>query len=405
MPPRLDAEAEAGHTTTPRKDHGPPAPATGVVTAPVALRLFLCGDVMTGRGVDQALPHPGDPRIHESYLRSAEMYVRLAEDASGPIPRPVDFSYIWGDALEELAHARPDARIINLETSITRSDDHWRGKGINYRMHPRNAPCLTAARIDCCVLANNHVLDYGYPGLLETIETIEQAGLAAAGAGRTLAQAQAPAVIEAPGQGRVLVFAFGAESSGIPRSWAAAEDRPGVNLLEDLSDRTVDRITNQVRAAKRPGDVVVASIHWGDNWGFDVPDAHVRFARGLVREGVDLVHGHSSHHVRPIERFRDKLILYGCGDFLNDYEGISGYEEFRGDLAQMYFPDVDPATGRLLDLVMTPMRIRRFRANRAPRGDAEWLRDTINRESRRFGVQVELGGDNRLRCGQGPGSR
>src|SRR3990172_2580372 len=111
------------------------------------LTLFLCGDVMTGRGVDQVLPHPGSARIHEPDARSAETYVRLAESANGPIPRPVDFSYIWGDALEELAHARPSARIVNLETSVTRSDDYWRGKGIHYRMHPDHVPCLTAAHI------------------------------------------------------------------------------------------------------------------------------------------------------------------------------------------------------------------------------------------------------------------
>jgi poly-gamma-glutamate capsule biosynthesis protein CapA/YwtB (metallophosphatase superfamily) len=360
------------------------------------LRLFLCGDVMTGRGVDQVLPHPGDPRIHESYARSADMYVHLAERANGPIPRPVDFSYIWGDALEEFARARPDARIMNLETSVTQSDDYWRGKGINYRMHPGNAPCIGAARIDCCVLANNHVLDYGYPGLLETLETLERAGLRKAGAGRTLAEARAPVVIEVPSKGRVVVFAFGSESSGIPSSWAAAEDRPGVNLLEDLSDQTVDRIGELARGVKRPHDIVVASIHWGGNWGFDVPEQHVGFAHGLIRVGVDLVHGHSSHHVRPIEVFEGKLILYGCGDFLDDYEGISGYEELRDDLTLMYFPAVDPCTGPLLDLHMTPMQIRQFRANRASREDAEWLRDAINRESRKFDFRVELREDRRL---------
>jgi poly-gamma-glutamate capsule biosynthesis protein CapA/YwtB (metallophosphatase superfamily) len=368
------------------------------VTAGGALRLFLSGDVMTGRGVDQALPHPGDPRIHESCLRSAEDYVRLAEAANGPIPRPVDFSYIWGDALEELARFRPDARIINLETSITASDDRWRGKAINYRMHPGNVPAIAAARVDCCVLANNHVLDYGYSGLGDTLETLDRAGLGRAGAGMTLAEARAPAVIEVPGKGRVVVFAFGSESSGIPPGWAAREDRPGVNLLADLSARAIDRIGEQVRSVRRSGDVVVASIHWGGNWGFAVPDEHARFARGLVRAGIDLVHGHSSHHVRPIEIFDGKLILYGCGDFLDDYEGISGEEEFRSDLALMYFADLEPATGGLLDLCLIPMQIRRFRLNHASREDAEWLTDTIDRESRRFGFHVELGEGNRIEC-------
>jgi poly-gamma-glutamate capsule biosynthesis protein CapA/YwtB (metallophosphatase superfamily) len=360
------------------------------------LRLFLCGDVMTGRGIDQVLPHPGDPRIHESYARSAEAYVRLAEQANGPIPRPVDFAYIWGDALGELDRVRPDARIVNLETSITRSDDYCSGKGINYRMHPDNVPCVSAARIDCCVLSNNHALDYGYAGLFSTIEALDGAGVRSAGAGRDLAAARAPAVIEVPGKGRVVVFGFGDESSGIPSSWAARGDRPGINRLEDLSDRTVDGIRDMVRSVKGPRDIVIASIHWGGNWGFGVPDEHVRFGHGLIRAGVDLVHGHSSHHVRPIEVFEGKLILYGCGDFLDDYEGIGGYEEFRDDLTLMYFPTVDPFTGRLLDLHMTPMRIRRFRVNRAAPEEARWLRDAINREGRQFDVRAELRADPRL---------
>ena len=360
------------------------------------LRLFLCGDVMTGRGVDQVLPHPGDPRIHESYARSAQEYVRLAEQANGPFRRPVDFADIWGDALAELDRARPDARIVNLETSVTRSDDYWVDKGINYRMHPANIPSLTAAGIDCCALANNHVLDYGYAGLRETLETLASAGIKTAGAGMSKAEARSPAVIDVADKGRVVVFAFAAESSGVPRSWAATDDRPGIDLLEDLSGRTIERIERMVSSTKRPRDVVVASIHWGDNWGYEVPDEHVRFGHRLIEVGVDVIHGHSSHHPRPIEVFQHRPILYGCGDFLDDYEGISGYEEFRDDLTLMYFADVDADSARLIELTMTPMRVRQFRLNHASPEEVRWLRDTIDRESRAFGLSVDLCEDLRL---------
>src|SRR6516164_7910981 len=128
-----------------------------------SIRLFLCGDVMTGRGIDQILPHPNAPALHEPSMLSARDYVRLAEAKNGPIARPVEFAYIWGDALAELERRHPDVRIINLETAITTSGA-WIPKGINYRMHPDNTPCLTAAGINCCVLANNHTLDYGTLG-------------------------------------------------------------------------------------------------------------------------------------------------------------------------------------------------------------------------------------------------
>ena len=354
------------------------------------LTVFLCGDVMTGRGIDQALPHPSHPLIHEPSVRDAGEYVRLAEAAHGRVPRPVDFSYIWGAALDELARVAPDARVVNLETSITRSEEHWPEKEIHYRMHPDNVRCLTAAGIDVCALANNHVLDFGRPGLRETLETLLQARLGTAGAGNTLAEARAPAVVEISGKGRVVVFGFGDESSGIPGSWAATNDRPGIDVLPDLSEATATGIADRVRQVKRPRDIVVASIHWGSNWGYEVPRAQQGFARRLLDGGVDIVHGHSSHHVRPIEIYRGKLILYGCGDFLNDYEGIAGYEEFRDDLALMYFATLSPETGRLVTLRMTPMQIRNLRANRATRRDAEWLGSTLARISRAFGARVEL---------------
>ena len=357
------------------------------------LTLFLCGDVMTGRGVDQILPHSCPPRLYERFVSSALHYVALAEQANGPIPRPVDYAYIWGAAREVLDRERPDARIINLETSITTSEDAD-PKGINYRMHPGNVPVLAAARIDCCALANNHVLDWGRAGLVETLETLAHAGIQVAGAGRDLRAAQAPAVLGTGNGNRVLVFAFGATDSGIPSDWAADAARAGVHLLPDLSGTAVERIARLVRAMKQPGDVAVASVHWGSNWGFEIPPAHRRFAHGLIdRAGIDVVHGHSSHHPKSIEVYRDRLILYGCGDFLDDYEGIGGYEEFRDDLVPMYFATLERSTGHLVRLTMTPLQIRNFGLQHPSAPDRAWLRATLDREYRRFGSHISLGDD------------
>ena len=345
---------------------------------------------MTGRGVDQILPHPSGHQLFESYVRDAREYVRLAESRNGPISKPVTGSYIWGDALAELERVGPDARIVNLETSITTSDDYWRGKGINYRMHPENRDCLTAARIDVCALANNHVLDYGYAGLAETLDTLTRAGLKTAGAGRSLAEAQAPAIVPLANGTRVIVFACGAETSGIPPDWGAREQMPGVDLLPDLSEATAAGIVERVRQVKAQRDLVVTSIHWGGNWGCDVPHGHVRFARWLVDGGVNIVHGHSSHHPRPIEVYRKRLIVYGCGDFINDYEGIEGYERYRDDLVLMFFATLSPATGDLIALHMTPMQIRKLKLNTTSGPDSHWLRDALDRASAPFGSRLDL---------------
>jgi poly-gamma-glutamate synthesis protein (capsule biosynthesis protein) len=354
---------------------------------------------MTGRGIDQVLPHPSTPEIYESYMRSALGYVELAERAHGAIRRPVDFAYVWGEARAEIEARSPDLRVINLETAVTTRDEAY-PKGINYRMHPGNVPCLGAAGIDCCVLANNHVLDWGVAGLLETLDVLHGAGIATAGAGRDLEESERPAVLEAASKGRLLVFGLGRPTSGIPRDWAASEGRAGVSLLGDLSSRTADRVAERVRRWRRRGDLVVVSIHWGGNWGYSVPRPQREFAHRLIDAGAaDVVHGHSSHHPKAIEVHGGRPILYGCGDFINDYEGISGREEFRSDLVLAYFLALEPGSGRLRHLEMVPFRTRRFRLERVARQEAEWVRATLDGEGRKLGSRVELADDGALVLG------
>lgn len=348
---------------------------------------------MLGRGVDQILPHPGDPELRESYVRDARGYVELAEAATGPIPKPVDFGWPWGEALPVLEETAPDIRVVNLETAVTRSADFAPGKAVHYRMSPENVPCLAAAEPDVCVLANNHVLDFGMRGLGETLGELARAGLRTAGAGLDADAAQRPAVVEVADGVRVVVHGLGMPSSGIPSSWAATPARPGVFLVPDLSDDSADAFTRHAREGRRDGDVVVASLHWGSNWGYDVPGDRVRFAHRLVDGGIDVVHGHSSHHPRPIEVYRGKLVLYGCGDFIDDYEGISGHEEYRPDARLMYLPTVDPATGRVTALRMLCLQSRGMRLRRASDPDVRAVHAILQRISGRFRTGIDLGAD------------
>lgn len=352
------------------------------------VRLFLAGDVMTGRGIDQILPHPGDPVLYERWMKSAVDYVTLAERASGPIPRPVGFDYIWGDALEAWRVRAPDLRLVNLETSVTVAD-RPAPKGINYRMTPANAPCLTAAAFDGVSLANNHVLDWGRAGLLETLDTLAALGIRTAGAGRDLDEARAPATFELGGGGRVLLFALAARSSGVASDWGAARGRPGVNLVE-LTPEAAAEAGALIRQTRRAGDLVVVSIHWGPNWGWEVPPAQREFARALIDAGASIVHGHSSHHAKGLELYRDGLILYGAGDFLNDYEGISGQEAYRADLAVMWFVDLHRGSGALAGLELVPLHIRRMRLTRAAPEDVRWLQSALGARTEGPDSRLEL---------------
>lgn len=367
------------------------------------LTLSLCGDVMTGRGVDQILPHGGDPRLREMRVRDARTYIELAEEVNGAIPRPVDHAWPWGDALTALAEVGPDVRIVNLETSITRSDEAAAGKAVHYRMTPENVGCLAVARPDVCTLANNHVLDFGQQGLVDTRQALATVDIFAPGAGRNAGEAQQPAAVPVGGGGRVLVYACGTQSSGIPPAWAATAQRPGVNLLPDLSVAAADQVAERLWQERRPGDLTVVSIHWGSNWGYEIPSDQVRFAHRLIDRGVDVVHGHSSHHPRPIQVYRGKLILYGCGNFIDDYEGISGFERYRDDLRLLYLASLEPETGRLVRLRMLPLQSRQMRLRRATREDVDYLNGVLNGISHRFGSRVahSTGGMLQLDTGRG----
>jgi cyanophycin synthetase len=367
------------------------------------LKLFFAGDVMLGRGIDQVLPSPCNPRLYEHWrnITDAREFVRRAQQKHGEIDSERDIAYVWGDALADLTAFAPDLKLINLETALTTHDRHWPGKRIHYRMNPQNIGVLQHAAIDFCALANNHVLDWDRAGLAETIRTLDEVGIRHAGGGANQAESESAAIFKVPGKGRVIVLSMGTRSSGIPLEWGAGHDRPGINLV-DLKDARVDEIRERLAHFTQPGDIKIVSIHWGGNYEAVIPQDQREFARELIeRAGVDVVHGHSSHHVRGIEVYNDKLILYGCGDLVNDYEANEKPPEVRKlapDLGLMYFVRISPETGYLTDLQMIPTKMRRLRVTRGDADDADRLTAVLNRECIELGtVVVNEGGTLRLK--------
>jgi poly-gamma-glutamate capsule biosynthesis protein CapA/YwtB (metallophosphatase superfamily) len=358
--------------------------------------VVLAGDVMAGRGVDQILPHPGSPKLHEAYVKDARRYVDLAERVNGAIPAPVAPTWPWGDVLDVPQPAEVSWRVMNLETAVTRSDDWAQGKAVQYRMNPDNVEFLHLDPSAVWTLANNHLLDFGVRGLEETVRVLHDAGLTTCGAGLDAVQAWAPARVETRGH-RMLVWSVAHSSSGVPRDWAATAERSGVALLPDLRDATADRLAEQIGQHRRPEDLVVVSVHWGSNWGYAVPAEQRRFAHRLIDGGVHVVHGHSSHHPKPMEVYHGRLVLYGCGDLVNDYEGIGGYEQYRDDLRLLFSARFDAGSKALVTLRMFPFQARRMRLWRAGTEDAQWLADRLDGSCRKVGTAVELGTDGALK--------
>ncbi len=292
--------------------------------------LGLLGDLMLGGEVSQALPdHPP--------------------------------AWFWGDTLSLLRQA--DGVIANLEGPITTNQERWRHdwKMFHFRADPDAVRILQAAGIDCVCLANNHMLDFGTVGLLDTVEALDTAGIRYAGAGRTLAEARQPTLLRLPGLTVGLIAA-----TDNMRSFAAGPERPGTNYTAiNGASETLDWIERSVAALRRQGAAfVVLSLHWGPNMRRRPIARFRRFAHAAIERGIDLIHGHSAHVVQAIERYGDGLVLYDTGNIIDDYWKFP----FRHTTSSFLFLlDFDGCRPKRLRLI--PVRIRGFRPELARGAD------------------------------------
>jgi poly-gamma-glutamate capsule biosynthesis protein CapA/YwtB (metallophosphatase superfamily) len=279
------------------------------------ITLALTGDVMLGRGVDEALR---GMRPHEP----------------------------WGDAMPVLDAA--DLRVINLECAITTHVKPWNRtpKVFHFRADPSRAVgVLRAARIDACSVANNHTLDFEEEGLLDTLEYLDGAGIRHAGAGRNLEEAARPAILDGPDGEKVALLAF---TDNEP-PFAAGVDRPGTNYLPTSPEPEVlDRVEAAIAGAREAGaDTILFSNHWGPNMVERPRDIFRRFAHAVVDRGADVYYGHSAHVFQGVEIYRGKPVLYDTGDFIDDY---AVDERLRNDRSFVFRVSVEGGEFRRLEL-------------------------------------------------------
>src|SRR5262249_49507064 len=224
-------------------------------------------------------------------------------------------------------------------------------------------------------------LDFEEQGLLDTLRHLDAAGIAHAGAGRNRDEATRPAVVEAGGVGGGMVAFTGNEPAG-----GAGPGRPGDNFLEIRPDlATFEVVEAAVGQARDQGaQVVILSLHWGPNMVQRPPARFRRFARAILRRGVDLVHGHSAHIFQGIELSDGKPILYDCGDFLDDY---AVDPVLRNDQSLIFMADVNEQSVRALWLV--PVRLQYAEVNRAVEEDLEQICARMCALSAEMGTRVE----------------
>lgn len=284
------------------------------------------------------------------------------------------------EAIAPVFHAA-DLAVVNLECAITSHERQWEGsKAFYFRAEPPAAAALARAGVDVVNLANNHALDFGREGLLETIDLLDRAGVASFGAGRTLDDAFEPAIVRASDT-RIGFVGF----TDHPSDFAATERDAGVAYLdlEHDRERSLARMTKAIAAARERGaDLVVASAHWGPNFNDHPEPEIVWFAHHLVDAGADLVFGHSRHVFHGVELYRRTPILYAAGDLVDDY-----YVGDQGnDRALVFTVTFDGERARRIDL--TPCFIDSCRVVPAPPPVDRDIRERIIRLSAALGTTV-----------------
>jgi poly-gamma-glutamate synthesis protein (capsule biosynthesis protein) len=315
---------------------------------PGCARLAIVGDVMLGR------------------LLSREIAGRNPES-------------FWGDVLPVLIGA--DAVLANLECAISDRGDQWTRtpKVFHFRAVPGAIDVLKAARVRYVSLANNHVLDYGEDALRDTLDLLDGAGIAHAGAGENLEQAQRPARFHA---GEIAISAFSLTDN--EPAFAATAERPGTCHVDPHTHPGAWPDENEISAERNAGaDLILVSAHLGPNM-VRRPSARLRlFKQALLQAGTDIVHGHSAHVVQGVEPAGRKLILHDTGDFLDDY---AVDPVMRNDWSFVFLLDVDPRGVRRL--VLRPVVLGFAQVNLA-RGQAfDAICARMSGESKRFGADL-----------------
>lgn len=372
---------------------------------------------MLGRAVQLTFPtqSPGEEHIKDSctanhYLDMCLKHPSGGQDLSLDEIRKLNENgqYLWGDYQKLIINPPPDVRVLNLETAVTKSihnKDVPMWKGIRYHFHTDNVERAMGAyaRVAHGVeggapspvvlsYANNHCMDYGRTAFdAESLPALSKSDdFRITGCGKDFSEASKPAVVQCKEKGTTVeVFAFSTGCSGTPEEWHASENRSGLVGLPGLYNKaSLERafsIAKEVLTdssgsmSSSPRHVRIVSIHWGPNWamkgeGEDSLVTRQAFAHRLIDEcNVDLIYGHSSHHVRGIELYNGKLILYGTGDLINDYEGFENLGEERYiTLGGIFVADLDADSGFFRQLRVVPMYMNRLRLERYKKSSGLW---------------------------------
>ncbi len=282
------------------------------------LTIGLVGDVMLGRLVNKFLPEK-------------------------------NYSYPWGDVLPLLK--KIDLNIINLENTFTNSNKII-PKTFNFKAYPDRVKILKEGNIHIANLANNHILDFSYEGMFETIETLDKEKIKHVGAGKNIEEAEKSLHIKLKNTNIAIIGLTDNEPE-----WKADNKKPGVNYIE-FNKSSAKSLEKTLKEIKNKVDILILSLHWGPNMTKEPSEDFKDFAHSAIDYGADIIHGHSAHIFQGIEIYKKKVIMYDTGDFIDDY-AIDPF--LRNDRSFLFL--VEMGNKKFNRVILYPTIISNFKVN------------------------------------------
>ena len=282
------------------------------------------------------------------------------------------YRYPWGNVLPLLKQT--DLTIINLETTLTTSSQKIL-KVFNYKANPDRVQTLQKADIDVVNLANNHILDFGNEGLFETIQTLDNAGIKHIGAGKNIHAARRAAIVT---KNNITIGIIGYTNN--EPGWQAEDNKAGTNYIE-VGD--IETVKQDVNAIRKNVDFVIVTIHWGPNMRERPTQEFIDFAHAMINAGVDIIHGHSAHIFQGIELYKNKVIMYDTGDFVDDYAVNT---LLRNDWSFLYQLEADKYGIKEIKLI--PIVISNMQVNMAQDKEKRVIIKRIQDLSQEFGTTI-----------------
>ena len=280
-------------STTTTTAAAPPSPTTMVIPGPTTT---------TTTAVESAAPVPdekrrivingtGDVNLDPAFVRSFPS---------------TGYQYAWS-GLDDIFN-QDDLTVINLECSASNLGTPW-NKPWTFRCDPEALPSMAAAGVDVANLANNHAIDYGFDAMLDARRNLESVGIDPVGAGANSAEAYAPVLIERNGWTIAILGGGGVHPE--TGTWIATEDRPGMT-----DGDSAEAMTEAIRTADEIADLVLVTIHWGEQDTTQPRPFEIRLAESFIDAGADGVFGHHQHVLQPLGWYAGKPISWGLGNFV-----------------------------------------------------------------------------------------